>query len=65
MSKGSWDITLSEAYASLEADYQRFLEEDEDYFPSKENYFNAFKTLPEDKVKYRRVFESCLKTFWL
>lgn len=52
MSKGSWDIILSEAYASLEADYQRFLEEDEDYFPSKENYFNAFNTLPKDKVKY-------------
>ena len=52
MSKGSWDIILSEAYASLEADYQRFLEEDKDYFPSKENYFNAFNTLPKDKVKY-------------
>jgi len=52
MSKGSWDTILSEAYASLEADYQKFLEEDEDYFPSKENYFNAFNTLPKEKVKY-------------
>ena len=52
MSKGSWDIILSEAYASLEADYQRFLDEDDSYFPSKENYFNAFNTLPKDKVKY-------------
>ncbi len=52
MPKGSWDIILSEAYASLEADYQKFLEEDEDYFPSKENYFNAFNTLPKEKVKY-------------
>ncbi len=52
MSKSSWETILSEAYASLEADYQRFLEEDEGYFPSKENYFNAFKTLPKEKVKY-------------
>ena len=52
MSKSSWETILSEAYASLEADYQRFLEEDESYFPSKENYFNAFNTLPKEKVKY-------------
>ncbi len=52
MSKGSWDIILSEAYASLEASYQTFLEEGSTYFPSKENYFNAFNTLPKDKVKY-------------
>jgi uracil-DNA glycosylase len=52
MSKSSWETILSEAYASLEADYQRFLEEDEGYFPSKENYFNAFNTLPKEKVKY-------------
>ena len=52
MSKGSWDIILSESYASLEVDYQRFLEEDDSYFPSKENYLNAFTTLPKNKVKY-------------
>ncbi len=52
MSKSSWETILSEAYASLEADYQRFLEEDNNYFPSKKNYFNAFNTLPKDKVKY-------------
>ncbi len=52
MSKSSWETILSEAYASLESEYKRFLEEDEGYFPSKENYFNAFKTLPKEKVKY-------------
>jgi len=52
MSKSSWETVLCEAYASLEAEYQRFLEEDEHYFPSKENYFNAFNTLPKEKVKY-------------
>jgi len=52
MSISSWESILSEAYASLEAEYQRFLEEDKDYFPSKENYFNAFSTLAKEKVKY-------------
>ncbi len=52
MSKSSWDTILTEAYASLEAEYQRFLEEDKNYFPTKENYFNAFKTLHKEKVKY-------------
>ncbi|GIT98689.1 uracil-DNA glycosylase family protein [Sulfurovum sp. TSL1] len=52
MSRSSWERVLSEAYASLEAEYQRFLEEDKDYFPSKENYFNAFNTLSKEKVKY-------------
>ncbi len=52
MSYASWETLLSKAYASLDKNYQRFLEEDHDYFPSKEQYFNAFKTLPKDKVKY-------------
>ena len=52
MSYASWETLLSKAYASLDEDYQKFLEEDPDYFPSKENYFNAFKTLPKEKVKY-------------
>jgi len=52
MSKSSWETILSEAYTSLEADYQRFLEEDKSYFPSNENYFNAFNTLLKEKVKY-------------
>ncbi len=52
MSISTWERVLSEAYASLEAEYQRFLEEDKEYFPTKENYFNAFNTLPKEKVKY-------------
>lgn len=52
MSIHSWEQILTESYAALEAEYQRFLEEDKEYFPSKENYFNAFKTLHKDKVKY-------------
>ncbi len=52
MSRSSWESVLTEAYASLESEYQRFLEKDKDYFPSKENYFNAFNTLSKEKVKY-------------
>jgi len=52
MSLGSWKTILSASYASLDASYQIFLEEDTHYFPTKENYFNAFNTLPKDKVKY-------------
>jgi uracil-DNA glycosylase len=52
MSRGSWETLLLEAYASFDKAYQKFLEEDKSYFPSKENYFNAFKTLPRNKVKY-------------
>jgi len=52
MSKNSWDTILTKAYASLEAEYQRFLEEDKSYFPTKENCFNAFKTLHKENVKY-------------
>ena len=48
----SWDGLLSKAYESLDYEYRRFLEEDKNYFPTKENYFNAFKTLPKESVKY-------------
>jgi len=48
----SWDSVLQQAYATLDKTYQDFLEEDRGYFPSKAHYFNAFKTLPKEKVKY-------------
>lgn len=48
----SWESILAKAYASLDANYRNFLETDKTYFPSKENYFNAFQTLPKEKVKY-------------
>ena len=48
----SWDSILHKAYVSLEEEYRTFLENDKAYFPSSSHYFNAFKTLPRNKVKY-------------
>ena len=48
----SWQADLVSAYASLSLEYKRFLEEDTQYFPSKKNYLNAFKTLSKHNVKY-------------
>ncbi|KYJ86092.1 uracil-DNA glycosylase family protein [Sulfurovum riftiae] len=52
MPSKSWESVLQEAYANLEEDYRQFLEEDSGYIPDRENYFNAFKTLPKENVKY-------------
>lgn len=48
----SWESILQEAYASLEEEYRTFLEHDREYFPPAPHYYNAFKTLPRNKVKY-------------
>ena len=48
----SWDSILHKAYVSLEEEYRTFLENDKAYFPASSHYFNAFKTLPRNKVKY-------------
>ncbi len=48
----SWEILLSKAYNKLDKNYRNFLEKDREYFPSKAEYLNAFKTLPRHKVKY-------------
>jgi uracil-DNA glycosylase len=48
----SWKEILSNAYEALDPEYKDFLEKDTGYFPTKENYFNAFKTLARYEVKY-------------
>jgi uracil-DNA glycosylase len=48
----SWSEILSKAYGALDSDYRVFLEHNQNYFPVKEDYFNAFKTLPKERVKY-------------
>ena len=52
MPSKSWESVLREAYAQLEEDYRKFLEADSGYIPDRENYLNAFRTLPKEKVKY-------------
>jgi uracil-DNA glycosylase len=52
LSLASWQPLLEEAYASLSTEYRNFLETNSDYFPTQENYFNAFKTLEKENVKY-------------
>jgi uracil-DNA glycosylase len=48
----SWQEILSRAYSALDTDYRTFLESDQGYFPRKEHYLNAFRTLPRTEVKY-------------
>jgi len=52
MIHSSWQVLLEEAKASLDSEYKTFLEKDKNYFPTKENYFNAFNTLVKEDVKY-------------
>jgi len=52
MPHSSWEPLLKRAYGTLDGEYRAFLEKNEGYFPSRENYLNAFKTLPRTKVKY-------------
>jgi uracil-DNA glycosylase len=48
----SWQETIKKALKSMDSSYLEFLEQNQDYFPDKSNLFNAFKTLPKNRVKY-------------
>ncbi|QOR62943.1 uracil-DNA glycosylase [Sulfurovum sp. ST-21] len=48
----SWKEILERAYGQLDPEYRIFLEKDNTFFPTRENYLNAFRTLPKDEVKY-------------
>lgn len=48
----SWKATIATAYRSLSPLYREYLEQDKEYFPNRENFLNAFKTLPKQEVKY-------------
>lgn len=52
MNQNSWSDILKVSYEAMESEYRDFLEKDFGYFPNQDNYLNAFKTLPKDKVKY-------------
>ena len=48
----SWNDILNQAFEALDKEYQEFLDKDSGYIPNKDNYLNAFKTLPLEDVKY-------------
>ncbi len=48
----SWQETLSQALMQLETSYLQFILENREYIPNAESIFNAFKTLPKERVKY-------------
>ncbi len=48
----SWQKIVQNSYQKLDIKYRTFLEKDEGYFPSFDNFLNAFKTLPLDDTRY-------------
>jgi uracil-DNA glycosylase len=48
----SWREIIKESLNALPKDYIKFLKEDNGYFPSKENFLNAFKTLSLENTRY-------------
>jgi len=48
----SWKDIVKDSLLSLDTQYQKFLQTSDTYFPDKDNFLNAFKTLPLDKTKY-------------
>jgi len=48
----SWLPLLSEALLQLDPSYLEFVLEDNSYIPNQNKLFNAFKTLPKERVKY-------------
>lgn len=48
----SWQDIINRALNNLDDTYLEFLQNNEEYFPSKENFLNAFKTLPLTKTNY-------------
>jgi uracil-DNA glycosylase len=47
-----WRVPVEKAYRALDPLYRDFLAHDTTYFPNKENYLNAFRTLPRSRVHY-------------
>ena len=48
----SWQSIINNSYSKLSKEYREFLENDTEYFPSYDNFLNAFKTLPLENTKY-------------
>ena len=48
----SWQAIVNKALNNLDDNYLNFLQENQEYFPVKTDFLNAFKTLPLNKTKY-------------
>ncbi|WP_419770853.1 MAG: uracil-DNA glycosylase family protein [Candidatus Marinarcus sp.] len=48
----AWDKIVKNALNHLQDDYLTFLQKETNYFPNKENFLNAFKTLDIENTKY-------------
>jgi len=48
----SWEEVLTYAFSAFDKAYLDYLENDTSFFPNRENFLNAFKTLPLNRTKY-------------
>ncbi len=48
----SWQSIVEYAFEAFDADYLAYLQNDDTYFPNRQNFLNAFKTLPLHETKY-------------
>lgn len=47
----SWQGIIDNCLNSLDEEYLKFLHVNKEYFPNKQNFLNAFKTLPKENTK--------------
>ncbi len=48
----SWVRILDDSFSALDEEYLEYILKSNDFFPNKDNFLNAFKTLPLEKTKY-------------
>ncbi len=48
----SWHKAVTAALSALQPEYREYLESSQEYFPDRENFLNAFKTLPLTQTRY-------------
>ena len=48
----SWHRVLEKAFGAFDPEYLKYLQNDTGYFPDRNNFLNAFKTLPLHETKY-------------
>jgi len=48
----SWKNTVKSAMATLPDDYIKFLQDSDEYIPTRDRFLNAFSTLDRESVKY-------------